>query len=437
MNHLDDLIAAQKRGESKGMVSICSAHPWVLQAAMQSALQTGEPVLIEATCNQVNQFGGYTGMTPPDFVRFVDSLAAENSFPKERMILGGDHLGPTAWQNEPAASAMQKSIEMVRAYVRAGFVKIHLDASMKLADDPDGPFPLEVSARRAAVLAQAAEDARSLYSPAPRYVIGSEVPVAGGAKTHEYGVNLTTVESARQTIDVTRQAFLRLGLESAWERVIAVVVQPGVEFGDDFVLAYHSEAGRDLSRFIESQPHLVYEVHSTDYQARQALCDLVRDHFAVLKVGPGLTFAFREAVFALAAMENELFPASERSQIVAVLDQIMLRHPEHWRKYYHGSPEQQAFARKYSLSDRVRYYWPHPKVQHALRQLMTNLAAIRPLPHSLLSQFLPMQYHRIRQGVLQNIPQAILSDKIMAVLGDYTAACRNSSPQESLRPLKT
>ena len=84
-------------------------------------------------------------------------------------------------------------------------------------------------------------------------------------------------------------------------------MQPGVEFGDDFVLPYQPDAARELSKFIETQP-IIYEAHSTDYQTRQALKNLVRDHFAILKVGPALTFAFREAVFALAMMENELVP---------------------------------------------------------------------------------------------------------------------------------
>ncbi|MFL1089387.1 class II D-tagatose-bisphosphate aldolase non-catalytic subunit, partial [Acinetobacter baumannii] len=93
-------------------------------------------VLIEATSNQVNQFGGYTGMQPADFRDFVYNIARTVGFPAERIILGGDHLGPNCWQDEPAAVAMEKSIDLIKAYVAAGFSKIHLDASMSCADDP-------------------------------------------------------------------------------------------------------------------------------------------------------------------------------------------------------------------------------------------------------------------------------------------------------------
>jgi len=412
--YLDEIVTARKRSESRGIVSICSAHPWVLKAAMQYATA---PLLIEATCNQVNQFGGYTGMTPADFVRYVRGIAEENHFPFERIILGGDHLGPSVWQNEPAEVAMQKADLLVHEYIEAGFIKIHLDCSMRLADDPEGALDVEVSAERAARLARIAE---KVGNEKLRYVIGTEVPIPGGAKDHEEGVSVTKVEDARQTIEITREAFYRAGLQSAWEQVIAVVVQPGVEFGDDFVLPYQPEAARELSKFIESQP-MVYEAHSTDYQTCQALKDLVRDHFAILKVGPALTFAFREAVFALALMENKLFVSNERSNIISVLDEVMLEHPEHWVKYYQGSEEKQAFKRKYSLSDRIRYYWTYPMVQQAFEKMMGKLNQ-NPLPVTLLKQYAPDVYTMTgKTGGFT--PEKILLAKIQNVLADYADAC--------------
>jgi len=413
---IDEIVQAQKRGEAKGIPSLCSAHPWVLKAAMQN---NADNLLIEATCNQVNQFGGYTGMTPADFISYLRGIAEENKFPFEKIILGGDHLGPNVWQNEPAESAMQKSVVMMRDFVQAGFVKIHLDCSMRLGDDPQGALDLEVSAKRAAQLAKVAEasvGSGQLLS----YVIGTEVPVPGGAHEHEEGVSVTKVADVQQTIEVTRQAFYREGLQSAWERVIAVVVQPGVEFGDDFVLEYQSEKAQELSRFIESQS-IVYEAHSTDYQTRAALGNLVKDHFAILKVGPGLTFAFREAAFALARMEAELFPKEACSNLMQVLDEVMIQRPEYWGKYYRGSEDERSFKRKYSLSDRLRYYWTDAQVQSALETLLANLGT-KALPLSLVSQFAPIQYQRIRQNEIPSTAEAILLDYVQIVLQDYEAA---------------
>jgi D-tagatose-1,6-bisphosphate aldolase subunit GatZ/KbaZ len=259
-------------------------------------------------------------------------------------------------------------------------------------------------------LAKVAEGALTKHTP--RYIIGTEVPVPGGATEHEETVNVTKVEDARQTIEVTREAFVRAGLESAWERVVGVVVQPGVEFGDDFILPYQPEAARELSKFIESQP-MIYEAHSTDYQSREALTNLVRDHFAILKVGPALTFAFREAIFALAMMEDELMAEDNRSNTIRVLEDVMVRHPEHWQKYYRGDERAQAFKRKYGLSDRSRYYWVQPEIQSALGRLMNNLGA-EVLPYGLLSQYV---------GETGLNAAQVIERKISRVLNDYLPAC--------------
>jgi D-tagatose-1,6-bisphosphate aldolase subunit GatZ/KbaZ len=419
MHYLDEIVQLQKHGEAKGLASICSAHPWVLKETLKVS-ETRGIRLIEATCNQVNQFGGYTGMTPADFVRYVHAIAKENNFSVENIILGGDHLGPNVWQKEPSDSAMQKSGVMIKDYVQAGFVKIHLDCSMRLGDDPAGPLDPEVYARRAAQLAQIAEAYRPDGFPAPRYVIGTEVPIPGGAQEHETGVSVTKVEDAEQAISVTRDAFMRQGLKSAWDRVIALVVQPGVEFGDDFVLEYQPSASRALSSFIEDQT-IVYEAHSTDYQTCEGLKNLVRGHFAILKVGPWLTSAFREAVFALAMMENELFPTT-RSNLIGVLDEVMIQHPENWKNYYHGQEEKRVVKRKFSFSDRIRYYWHDSRVQAALQTLMGNLSK-KPLPLSLLSQFAPIQYEHIRCGEIESTPEAVILDHIRSVLAVYETAC--------------
>ena len=422
---LEDLIAGQKHGEGCGIYSVCSAERFVLEAAFCQALEDESPLLIEATCNQVNQFGGYTGMSPVDFYHYVTEIASNSGFPLDRLILGGDHLGPNVWQAEPADLAMGKAYELVKAYVHAGFTKIHLDASMPLADDPMGRIDNLVAARRSADLCQAAEMAAGENASRLRYVIGTEVPAPGGAQGTMDQEWITQPEQARQTIEITRTAFIERGLEDAWSRVVAVVVQPGVEFGDQEVIDYRPELSRPLRQFIESFDHLVYEAHSTDYQLPVGLRQLVVDHFAILKVGPALTFALREAVFALAQIEEEAFagsPLVELSRVRAVLENAMQTSPKNWQKYYRGDPPSMALARKYSYSDRIRYYWSTPAVGSALQQLIRNLEN-SPIPDSLFSQYLPGQYWKVRNGKLDSSPRAIIQDKIQEVLQDYAYAC--------------
>lgn len=430
VHYLDDMIRAQKSGEARGIVSICSAHPFVIEASFQHAINVGGPVLIESTCNQVNQFGGYTGMTPQQFVTYIDTIADKLDFPRERLLLGGDHLGPYPWRAESVQVAMSKSQELIRDYVKAGNVKIHLDASMKCAnDDPERPLHKSIAAQRAATLAGVAEQTYQQMGSsgtAPRYVIGTEVPLPGGIEDSNEQLKVTTVQDIQDTIEITCNEFVQQGLKSAWERVVAVVVQPGVDYGDVSILSYDSERAAELSSFIENYPNLVYEAHSTDYQTHQALKEMVEDHFAIVKVGPALTFAFREAIFALAMMENELLigsRAKNRSNLRDVLEKAMIENPVHWESYYSGDDEFQKFARKYSFSDRSRYYWPDKKVKASLKTLLKNLGS-SPLPSSLVSQFLPMQYERIRSGDLICTPYNIIMDKIFSVLVNYSDAAK-------------
>jgi D-tagatose-1,6-bisphosphate aldolase subunit GatZ/KbaZ len=413
-----------------GIYSICSAHPLVLEASMKQALADDSPVLIESTSNQVDQFGGYTGMNPSEFVAFVDRIARSLDFPQEQLILGGDHLGPNAWSSEVASEAMMKAEDLIRAYVAAGFSKIHLDTSMRCADDPGNPttpFDDEVVAERAARLCAVAEESflERMGGFSPLYVIGTEVPIPGGAQEELEELQATSAEAAARTIEVTRQAFMQKGLESVWKRVIAVVVQPGVEFGDSVVVEYSSSKAEALSHHIESYNGLVYEAHSTDYQTRTALRQMVVDHFAILKVGPALTFAFREAVFALSSIEQEFLAAKrgiQLSNLPAVLDHIMCEEPRYWKKHYHGTDSEQAYARKYSYSDRSRYYWPNPRVEEAVDRLMGNLTE-NPPPATLLSQFLPNQYRAIRTGQTSSSPTDLIKHRIMEVTADYAYAC--------------
>ncbi len=434
-NFLMNAVREQKHGRAAGIYSICSAHRWVLEAAMMQAERDGTPVLVESTSNQVDQFGGYTGMTPAQFVAFVRRIAADRRFPVKRIVFGGDHLGPNAWQREPAAEAMAKARDLVRAYARAGYTKIHLDASMRCADDPAesrGALADEVVAARAADLCAAAE-AACKDTPGgcpPVYVIGTEVPPPGGAREKLEGVPVTDVAHARHTLSVTRAAFFRHNLQSAWERVVALVVQPGVEFDDAAVAAYDRKAARPLARFIEKQAGIVFEAHSTDYQTRQALRAMVEDHFAVLKVGPWLTFALREALFALEEMEVELLGrhgAIKLSDLRATLERTMLAHPEHWNRHYHGDDDARRYARQYSYSDRCRYYWPNPDLQKAVQRLIANLQA-HPVPLTLLSQYLPGQYRAVRELRLAAAPQDLIRDKIMEVTSAYSFACGQGKP---------
>jgi D-tagatose-1,6-bisphosphate aldolase subunit GatZ/KbaZ len=255
------------------------------------------------------------------------------------------------------------------------------------------------------------------------YVIGTEVPTPGGATHTLNELAVTSCEAAEQTLDVHRAAFHDASLEAAWERVIAVVVQPGVEFDHDSVIDYNAAKARHLQVFLQEHPELVMEAHSSDYQRPEAYAELIRDGFSILKVGPALTFALRETLYALAAIERELVTADKRSHLAETMEAIMLAHPADWRKYYRGDAGQQRLLRVYSYSDRIRYYWKFSEVEASVSQLLHNLQLTR-IPETLLSQYCPRQYDEIRAGRVKNDPESIMIANVRTVLSGYSRACR-------------
>lgn len=420
---LFDVVRRQKAGEAVGVTSVCSAHPLVLRAAVAQAAADGTSALIEATSNQVDQFGGYTGLRPAQFRDLVFGLAEEEDLPRERVLLGGDHLGPNSWRGLPAEEAMSRAEDLVAMYVAAGYSKIHLDCSMACADDPPA-LSDEVVAARAVQLAQVAERIAAGREPAtaPVYVVGTEVPVPGGAHHTIQSLTATSADAARATLTAHEKAFAAAGLGAAWDRVIALVVQPGVEFDSTSVVDYRRAGAAQLRTVLDDTSHAVFEAHSTDYQTVEHLTELVTDHWAVLKVGPGLTFALREALFALAAIEDEIVDSSRRSHLPEVVEQTMLADPRWWRGYYSGGPDAERLARRYSYSDRLRYYWPDNRIVAAVDALFANLDTVD-IPLPLLSAHLPRQYARVRAGTLEPAARPLTVDYVRDTLRDYARAC--------------
>ena len=417
---LGKLFAPRNLALPRGIASVCSAHPLVIEAALLSAARDGSALLIEATCNQVNQDGGYTGMTPADFRRFVESCAARVAFPAERIILGGDHLGPNPWRQLPAEEAMAQAEAMIVAYVEAGFEKLHLDTSMGCAGEP-AALNDERTAERAARLAKVAEQtAARIGSTPPVYVIGTEVPPPGGATHALDGIEVTRPEAARKTMAVHEAAFRAAGVEPALERVIAIVVQPGVEFGNANVVLYQPEKATGLIQVLDDLPGLLFEAHSTDYQPTAELAGLVDGGFAILKVGPGLTFALREALYGLDAIRGVLGGSNETESLSALLEARMLAMPHHWSGHYGGSSEAQRLQRHFSYSDRIRYYWPDPAVAGAVDRLFSDLPAA--IPETLISQYLARLYPEVLAGRVAPSPRDLCLAAIDSALLPYSQA---------------
>lgn len=426
MIDLREIVARNRAGEICAIPSVCSAHPDVLRASLMLAERLNQPLVIEATSNQVNQDGGYTGMRPADFITFVHAIADQAGVSHARIAFGGDHLGPQVWRKGPANEAMAKARVLVADYVRAGFRKIHLDCSEGCAGEP-AQLGDDLAATRAADLAGAALAATD--SPSDLiFVIGTEVPPPGGARADEHGdITPTTPAAAAATLHAHAEAFRAAGLGHILPQVAGLVVQPGVEFSPMQVhhLPMHRDPG--LLAALAEWPGICLEAHSTDYQHPEVFPRLAQLGFAFQKVGPALTFAYRRAVYALDALRQQAGWA-DTAPLSQVMERLMLADPAHWQAHYHTASGDLRVQRHFGLADRIRYYWPQPEAVQAVQSLFRDLNG-RALPDPMLAQGFEPSVIANAHRIGGDMAAALVVSEIQAALLPYFFNVHSVQPQ--------
>ena len=432
MEHpIKEIISKRQLNIPAGIASFCTANKIVIETILEYSKKYDDYVLIEATSNQVNQFGGYTNMTPSDFVDYVYDIADSVGFPKEKIILGADHFGPLVWSDKSENEAMDNAKELVRQAVLAGYTKIHLDTSMRLGnDDLNSKLSDEVIAKRGVQLYKVCEDAfkqRIEEFPNavhPVYVIGSEVPIPGGEFEEVDSLQITLPEDFINTVNAYEKEFEKESIDNAWENIIAVVVQPGVEFSNVDIHLYERDKSKDLSNVLLEYPNLVFEGHSTDYKPAVKLKEMVEDGVAILKVGPACTYALREALFSLSMIENEMVNEDDqRINFMDKLDEIMVKNPKDWQNYYFGSELDKKLSRKYSFSDRSRYYFSKEEIESNINELFNKLDEYD-LPLGMIKQYFPNAFKKILTEKYPSDSKSLVKSNIIDVIEDYLFATK-------------
>jgi D-tagatose-1,6-bisphosphate aldolase subunit GatZ/KbaZ len=100
----------------------------------------------------------------------------------------------------------------------------------------------------------------------------------------------------------------------------------------------------------------------------------------------------------------------------------MVQNPGHWQKYYRGDAEELRLARRFSLSDRSRYYWSEPRVEAALGRLFRNLSG-NPPPPALAGQHAPTPYGSMPLSRIPVDPRQVILRKLFEVTTTYARAC--------------
>lgn len=408
---LRNIITRNRAGDTVAIPSVCSAQPDVLKASLARAETLDRHIVIEATSNQVNQDGGYTGITPDKFIAYVHQLADEASVDRARLLFGGDHLGPQAWRSESPEHAMSKARKLVADYVAAGFSKIHLDCSEGCAGEA-AQLGDEQTSRRSAELARICVQENSDLL----FVVGTEVPPPGGARTDESGdIPPTDPLAAKVTLQAHGNSFGDMA-----PLIGALVVQPGVEFTP---MAVHHlpmnktlpSAGAGMLSALTDWPGVCLEVHSTDYQHPPAFIRLAQLGYAFQKVGPALTFAYRQALYSLDQARGVM--GGGKGLLQTAMEQLMVEQPGNWISHYHGDESQLYTQRHFGLADRIRYYWAQPAAQAAVGSLRKDMTQTIPDP-VLWQTFSPEVLHRA-ENLAGSQVQRLIDAQIQLALDPY------------------
>ncbi len=385
MINIQSLIEQNRGGANIGLPCFCSANEMVLRTLFECCAAHDVPIVVEASATQVNQDGGYTGISAADFSRWVSSLSAEFGVADERLVLAGAHLGPMPWSHLSPKDALDNTKNLVKDYAAAGFRKIHLDAPV--ASNEEQHPDVQILATRTARLCEIAE----MHAPCPDqliYVLSSlpSLPAPSIGSSFDVGSAppATSAEQLNATIAAYQEAFVRQGLRHAWDKVVSIDALPSIGFDHFSVQPLQARSAELLSAEILKHNGLSLSVSSADYQSSSDLSTLVENQFFFLKAGPELTFKMREAIFALATIAQQI-SGTGTPDIIAALDTAISKYPNDWAPYFTGDIATRKQLHHYSFSDRLRYYWNFPDVRSQLLKFMMNLDTIK-LPDSLVSQ---------------------------------------------------
>lgn len=385
---LTPIIRAVRQQIGPAIPAVVSVQPDVIAAALRQARDHDMPALIEAPADEVNQFGGHSGLTPADFAALVRDIAGGQGLEAVPLILGADRLGPWLWPALAPDAAMTHAERMVMDFVAAGFTRLHFDG-------PD--------AAGTARLVAAAE----AHAPAP------DLLCHGLPASFEPVDGVTSPETLARTLELHEAAFAEAGLNAAWKRVRTVSVHLGMGFGPALIERFDMGQPDRLSAVLPDHGRIALEARDVDYQSARACADLTRRNVAVLKLGPSLSFAWREALYALSHVLNWQDGSAHISER---MEDLMLADPAAWQEDYRGPPAVQRVLRHFGFTDRIRHYWP--RAAAAVEALCEGIDATG-LPHPLLLQYLPPEI--LARAARLDLPpaQAILQ----AQVEDALAAC--------------
>lgn len=355
-------------GRPSTLFAACPNSETVIKAALRSAKRANAPIKFAATLNQVDEDGGYTGLTQSEFVEMVKIEAEAISY-EGLIIVALDHGGPWLkdqhsienWSLEETMTAVKKSLE---AAIDAGYDFLHIDPTVDKTLPPGEIIPIERVAERTIELIKHAENHRREKGIAPLgYEVGTE-EVHGG---------LANLEVFDRFLSLLKEGLEKEGLSEVWP--ILIVGKVGTDL---HTTVFDPEVAKTLAEKAAKYGSFI-KGHYTDYVENPEEYPL--SGMGAANVGPEFTEEEYNALTQLAQLEDKLKEEKliARSSLILQVLEKEVYESKRWQKWLKGeekgkdlydlSPSRQ----KWLIKTGCRYIWAQPRVVASRTLLYRNL----------------------------------------------------------------
>ncbi len=370
---MDYLLSGIRRleiatGVKRTIFAACPNSNTVIRAALKSAKRNNAPIKFAATLNQVDTDGGYTGLTPREFVNTI-RLHARSLHIVSPVIIAVDHGGPwlkdihsrNQWSYNDTMAAVKKSFE---AAIEAGYDLLHVDPTVDITLPKGKTISIDLVADRTLELIAHTEHFRVSHNyPRIAYEVGTE-EVHGG---------LADLDVFKHFLDRLKSGLEKLGMPDVWP--CFVVGKVGTDL---HTTTFDPLVARQLVEIARNYGSLIKGHYSDNVTNPEAYPE---SGMGAANIGPEFTEMEYLALVELELIQDQLAREGKIAKPVAMmktLQEAVIR-SERWQKWLHekenpvdffaNSPERQEWL----IRTCCRYIWEDPQVVSGRTRLYQNL----------------------------------------------------------------
>lgn len=373
LSFLDYILKENKRIEKKTglkrtIFAACPNSMAVMKAALNSAKRCNAPIKFATTLNQVDLDGGYTGLTPKQFVDKIKQLAKAINL-QSPVLIAIDHGGP--WlkdshrkENLNYEETMERVKKSFEAAIEAGYDLIHVDPTIDVTLPKGDIIAIETVAKRTVILIKHCEAYR-LQKGLPKiaYEVGTE-EVHGG---------LVDLSVFNKFFVLLKEGLEREGLSDAWP--CFVVGKVGTDL---HTTEFDAEVAKTIVDIAANYGSVIKGHYSDNVTNPEAY---PKAGMGGANVGPEFTECEYEGLMELEEIENQLFREGHVPKMSGIKQTLWnavissgrwvkwLEKEENSKDFYTNELERQEWLVKTGC----RYIWQNPEVVSSRAELYENL----------------------------------------------------------------